>query len=197
MLKGIIGLIRRRTIHSMKSSGVLFISDTTLRDGEQMPGGTLLASEKVEIARHLEQIGVHSIDAGFAACCEAEVQGIREIAKSVRKPLVTALCRATEGDIDAAYDALKELPLQRRGVSIFLGASPTHREAKLGKTKSQILDIATAAIDYALKRFPVVSFAPEDASRTEIDFLVDLYEAAIDAGAANVGFTDTIGCLDP
>ena len=93
--------------------------------------------------------------------------------------------------------ALKEVPLFRRGVSIFIGASPIHREAKLGKTPSQIIDIATRAIDHALRSFAIVSFAPEDASRTEIDFLVDLYEAAIDAGAANVGFTDTIGCLDP
>jgi 2-isopropylmalate synthase len=197
MLKGIISLIRKRTIHTMKHSGVLFVSDTTLRDGEQMPGGTLLPAEKVDIALHLEKIGVHSIDAGFPACCEAEVKSIRQIARSVTKPLVTALCRAKTEDVDLAYAALKDLPLQRRGVSIFIGASPIHREAKLGKTRAQIIDIAAETIDYALKHFAIVSFAPEDASRTEIDFLVDLYEAAIAAGAANVGFTDTIGCLDP
>lgn len=197
MLKGIIGLIRRRTLHAMKSSGVLYVSDTTLRDGEQMPGGTLLCEEKVEIARHLERIGVHSIDAGFPACGQCEVDSVRQIARAVSKPLVTALCRAKTEDIDLAYEALKELPLNRRGVSIFLGASPLHRRAKLGLSKSQIIDLAARTIDYALNRFPVISFAPEDASRTEIDFLVELYDAAIQAGAANVGFTDTIGCLDP
>ena len=197
MLKGIISLIRKRTIHNMKHSSVLFISDTTLRDGEQMPGGTLLPAEKADIASHLERLGVHSIDAGFPACCEAEVKSIQQIARSVTKPLVTALCRAKREDVDLAYAALKDLPLQRRGVSIFVGASPTHREAKLGKTKAQIIDLSADVIDYALGHFAIVSFAPEDASRTEIEFLVDLYEAAIAAGAANVGFTDTIGCLDP
>lgn len=189
--------LKRKIIRNMKSGDELFVSDTTLRDGEQMPGGTLLPDEKVEIARQLEALGIHSIDAGFPICCRQEVDCVRRVAESVSKPIVTALCRARKDDIDLAYEALRRKFLGKRGVSIFLASSPQHREYKLHKTRAEILDLAVEAVRYATKSFPIVSFAPEDASRTETDFLIELYERAIDAGATTIGYTDTVGCLTP
>ena len=193
----LLGPLKRHVIRKMKRSDVLFVSDTTLRDGEQMPGGTLFPREKVEIARHLERLGVHSIDAGFPACCGQEADSVRQVAGAVSDPIVTALCRATEADIDLAAEALRDKFLTKRGVSIFIGTSPQHREHKLGKTRAQILEMAVRSVEYACKSFAIVAFSPEDASRTELDFLVELYEAAIAAGATTVGFTDTLGCLTP
>ena len=189
--------LKRRVLRKMKDSGELFVSDTTLRDGEQMAGGTLFPHEKVDIARRLERLGVHSIDAGFPVCCRQEVECVRRVAQSVSKPIVTALCRARKEDVDLAYEALGEKFFTKRGVSIFIGTSPQHRQHKLDKSKGEIVGLAVQAVEYAAKFFPIVSFAPEDASRTEMDFLVELYEKAIDAGATAVGFTDTLGCLTP
>ncbi len=197
MLKSVIQQARKAVIRSMKKKPVLYVSDTTLRDGEQMPGGSLLAAEKVRIARQLEAVGVHSIDAGFPVAGVAEVEGVAMVAAAVKSPVVTALCRARTEDVDAARQALKDKTMRKRGVSIFIGTSPRHRENKLRMSKTEIIDRSLAIVDYAADFFPIISFAPEDASRTEIDFLVELYEKVIDAGVANIGFTDTVGCLNP
>ncbi len=196
-MDGLTKIAKKAIIYEMKRNSLLYISDTTLRDGEQMPKGTLFPYEKVEIAKYLEKIGVHSIDAGFPASCYSEIESVRDVAKEVKKPIITALCRAKNEDIDSAYEALKDKAFNRRGVSIFIGSSLQHREHKLNKSKSEIIDLATKAIQYASKYFAIVSFSPEDASRTEPDFLVELYEKAIEAGAGNIGFTDTVGILNP
>jgi 2-isopropylmalate synthase len=182
--------------HHRRSSKVLF-SDTTLRDGEQMPGATLEPDDKVRIALALEAAGVHSLDAGFPASSEADAEAIRRMIGVVKKPVLTALCRTVAADIDAADAALAGQPAPKRGVSLFCGTSPLHREHKLQKSRSEIVALVTDAVRYAAERFLVVAFSPEDASRTEPDFLCEVYKEAIDAGATTVGFPDTVGVLTP
>jgi 2-isopropylmalate synthase len=175
----------------------VIFSDTTLRDGEQMPGASLRPEEKVLIAKSLAEIGVKSIDAGFPACAPSEVEAIRRIAREVEGPVISALCRTLRGDIDAAHDALSGASPQRRAVSLFVSTSPLHREFKLNKTKAQLIDIITGSIEYARRFFARVVFAPEDASNTELPYLCEVYREAIAAGATAIGFPDTLGILTP
>ncbi|MFH0945384.1 MAG: pyruvate carboxyltransferase [Planctomycetota bacterium] len=179
-----------------RSRQVLF-SDTTLRDGEQMPGATLEPGDKLRIAKELEALGVHSIDAGFPASSEADVKAIQSMVGVVKKPVLTALCRTVRGDIDAAVRALDGNPNHKRGVSLFCGTSPLHRKHKLRKSRKEILRIITDAVSYATESFSIVAFSPEDASRTEPEFLLECYREAIDAGASTIGFPDTVGVLTP
>lgn len=190
-------LVRRSVIRFHKNSGCVLFSDTTLRDGEQMPGATLDPQEKVQIARALEDAGVHSLDAGFPASSAADAEAIRLMTRVVKRPILTALCRTVQADVDAARMALEEHPLHRKGVSLFCGTSPLHRQQKLGKSRSEILEIIVRSVRYAARHFRIVAFSPEDASRTEPDFLCECYRAAIDAGATTVGFPDTVGLLTP
>ncbi|HUG94266.1 MAG TPA: 2-isopropylmalate synthase [Planctomycetaceae bacterium] len=182
--------------HHRRSEAVLF-SDTTLRDGEQMPGATLEPEDKLRIALALEAAGVHSLDAGFPASSRADVEAIQRMTGVVRKPVLTALCRTVPGDIDAAEEALSGNPAHKRGVSLFCGTSPLHREHKLNKSKAEIVRLVADTVSYAAERFLIVAFSPEDASRTERDFLCEVYREAIDAGATTVGFPDTVGLLTP
>jgi 2-isopropylmalate synthase len=182
--------------HHKRSKAVLF-SDTTLRDGEQMPGATLEPHEKLRIALALQDAGVHSLDAGFPASSEQDVEAIRLMIGRVTRPVLTALCRTLPADIDAADRALAGNPVHKRGVSLFCGTSPLHREHKLSKTRSEILDIIVNSVQYAAERFRIVAFSPEDASRTELDFLCQCYREAIAAGATTIGFPDTVGLLTP
>jgi 2-isopropylmalate synthase len=176
----------------------VIFSDTTLRDGEQMPGASLRPAEKVLIAKALAEIGVKSIDAGFPICAKSETEAIQRIVREVEAPVViSALCRTLRSDIDAAYAALSEAPLPRRAVSLFVSTSPLHREFKLNKTKAELIDIITSSIEYAQKFFKRIAFGPEDASNTELPFLCEVYRAAIAAGATTVGFPDTLGIMTP
>ncbi|MEQ9411695.1 MAG: pyruvate carboxyltransferase [Fuerstiella sp.] len=189
--------VRDAVIRHHKRSGAVLFSDTTLRDGEQMPGATLEPDEKVRIALALEAAGVHSLDAGFPASSEADVIAIQKMVEVVRKPVLTALCRTVNSDIDAAARALDGAAMHKRGVSLFCGTSPLHRTQKLQKSKSEILKIITDAIVHAGQSFRIVAFSPEDASRTERDFLCQCYREAIAAGATTIGFPDTVGVLTP
>ena len=195
--KSIEKIVKPMVIKHHKKSGMVLFSDTTLRDGEQMPGATLEPEDKLRIAQALEAAGVHSLDAGFPASSEADVQAIRQMIGVIKKPVLTALCRTVKADVDAADRALEGNPAHKRGVSLFCGTSPLHREHKLNKTKEQILDIITETVSYAADKFSIVAFSPEDASRTEIDYLCECYEAAIQAGATTIGFPDTVGILTP
>jgi 2-isopropylmalate synthase len=189
--------IKRQVIaHHRQSRRVLF-SDTTLRDGEQMPGATLEPEDRVEIALALEALGVHSIDAGFPASSEADIHAIRLMSAAVSRPVLTCLCRTLRGDIDAAADALSGRASHKRGVSLFCGVSPVHRQFKHQKSKAEMLSMISSAIRYAAERFDVVAFGPEDGSRTEVDFLCESYREAIAAGATTIGFADTVGVLTP
>ena len=189
--------VRHAVITHHKRSGNVLFSDTTLRDGEQMPGATLEPDDKLQIARALEAAGVHSLDAGFPASSEQDVQAIRKMIGVIKKPVLTALCRTVHSDVDAADRALEGNPDHKRGVSLFCGTSPLHRKHKLEKDQSQVLRIITDSISYAADRFKIVAFSPEDASRTETDYLCQCYIEAIDAGATTIGFPDTVGVLTP
>jgi len=189
--------VRHAIISAHKRSGTVLFSDTTLRDGEQMPGATLDPPEKLRIAKALEHAGVHSLDAGFPASSEADVEAIRLMIGVVTGPVLTALCRTLNSDIDAADRALDGNPVHKRGVSLFCGTSPLHRLHKLNKSRLEILKIIEDSVAYASSKFRIVAFSPEDASRTEPDFLCQCYKVAIDAGATTIGFPDTVGLLTP
>ena len=189
--------VRHAVISHHKRSGKVMFSDTTLRDGEQMPGATLEPDDKLRIALALEAAGVHSLDAGFPASSAADIAAIQKMIGVVKKPVLTALCRTVNADIDAADEALKGNPIHKRGASLFCGTSPSHREHKLQKSKTEVLDIIGNAVAYAAQKFRIVSFAAEDASRTEKDFLAECYSVAVEAGATTVGFPDTVGILTP
>jgi 2-isopropylmalate synthase len=189
--------IKRQIIKHHRRAGRVMFSDTTLRDGEQMPGATLEPHEKVRIAVALEELGVHSIDAGFPASSPADVEAIRLINAAVSKPVLTCLARTLKSDIDAADTALAGRITRKRGVSLFCGVSPIHRQHKHQKTQSEMLTMITDAIQYATTKFDVIAFGPEDGSRTEMEFLCQCYKEAIDAGASTIGFADTVGILTP
>lgn len=193
----IAGKVRHAIISHHKRSGTVLFSDTTLRDGEQMPGATLEPHEKLRIARALEETGIHSLDAGFPASSAADVEAIRMMVGVIKKPVLTALCRTVRSDIDIAAEALDGNPLHKKGVSLFCGTSPLHRVHKLNKSRSEILNIISQTVGYAADKFRIVAFSPEDASRTEVDYLCQCYKEAIDAGATTVGFPDTVGLLTP
>ena len=195
--KRVTGVVKQAIIRHHKNSGVLMFSDTTLRDGEQMPGATLDPDDKLRIALALEEAGVHSLDAGFPASSPADVEAIRRMIGVVKKPVLTALCRTVRGDVDAADEALDGNPTNKRGVSLFCGTSPLHRQHKLQKSETEVLKIITDSIAYACERFEIVAFSPEDASRTELPYLCQCYREAIDAGATTIGFPDTVGILTP
>jgi 2-isopropylmalate synthase len=195
--KRVTGIVKQAIIRHHKNSGTVLFSDTTLRDGEQMPGATLEPDDKLRIALALEEAGVHSLDAGFPASSPADVEAIRKMVGVVKKPVLTALCRTVRGDVDAADEALDGNPTNKRGVSLFCGTSPLHRQHKLQKTETEVLRIITDSVSYAAEKFEIVAFSPEDASRTEVPYLCQCYKEAIDAGATTIGFPDTVGILTP
>lgn len=195
--KSVEKVVKPMIIRHHKNSGAVLFSDTTLRDGEQMPGATLEPEDKLRIAKALEEAGVHSLDAGFPASSEADVQAIRKMVGVIKKPVLTALCRTVRGDIDAADRALEGNPAHKRGVSLFCGTSPLHREHKLKKSEDEIVGIITDTVSYAAESFSIVAFSPEDASRTEPEYLCRCYTEAIKAGATTIGFPDTVGILTP
>ena len=182
--------------HHNRSDVVLF-SDTTLRDGEQMPGATLEPADKLRIARALGEAGVHSLDAGFPAAGPADVAGIEGMCNEVPGVVLTALCRTLTGDIDLAEQALRKQSRLKKGVSLFCGTSPLHREHKLRKSKQEVVDLIAEAVTHATDRFAVVSFAAEDATRTEPDYLVQCYATAVECGASTCGLPDTVGVCTP
>ncbi len=145
----------------------------------------------------LQDAGIHSLDAGFPASSEADVEAIRMMIGVVTRPVLTALCRTVRSDIDAADRALEGNPPHKRGVSLFCGTSPLHREYKLCKSKTEVLGIIEQTVGYAAEKFRIVAFSPEGASRTEVDFLCECYRTAIRAGATTIGFPDTVGFLTP
>lgn len=195
--KRVTGVVKQAIIRHHKNSGAVLFSDTTLRDGEQMPGATLDPDDKLRIAMALEEAGVHSIDAGFPASSPADIEAIRRMVGVIKKPVLTALCRTVRGDVDAANEALDGNPTNKRGVSLFCGTSPLHRQHKLQKSEAEVLKIITDSVAYASERFEIVAFSPEDASRTEVPYLCQCYREAIDAGATTIGFPDTVGILTP
>ena len=173
----------------------LKIFDTTLRDGEQAPGCSMVSAEKVEIALALERMGVDVIEAGFPIASPGDLEGVRAVAKAVTKSTVAALARAVRQDIDAAWQGVREAvsPL----IHIFLATSPIHMEYKLKMSPQQVLDTISEQVRYAKSFCEAVEFSAEDAMRSEPAFLARALQAAIEAGATVVNVPDTVGYATP
>jgi 2-isopropylmalate synthase len=171
------------------------IFDTTLRDGEQSPGASMNLSQKVQVAKALRDLGVDVIEAGFAAASPGDLEAIRAVGTEVEGPVVASLARCARADIDAAWKALQDAP--RRRCHVFLATSPIHREFKLKLAKEEILRRAAEGVSMARERFEDVEFSPEDAARTELEFLAQVVEKAIEAGATTVNIPDTVGYALP
>ncbi|WP_127586479.1 2-isopropylmalate synthase [Paenibacillus koleovorans] len=173
----------------------IYIFDTTLRDGEQSPGVNLNTQEKVEIALQLEKLAVDRMEAGFPAASPGDLAAVAAVARAVKNTSVIGLSRSREQDIEAAREALKDA--QDPCLHLFLATSPIHRKHKLRMEKHQVLETAEAAIKYAKRYFSKIEFSPEDAARTELDFLCEVTEMAIRAGATVVNIPDTVGYMTP
>src|SRR5215510_11762490 len=171
------------------------IFDTTLRDGEQSPGATLTLPEKLEIARHLEAMGVDIIEAGFPVSSEGDFESVRAIAGEVTESTVCGLARCAPKDIERAGEAVKDA--KRSRIHVFCATSKIHREHKLRKGKEEILKLAVKSIKHALEYTSDVEFSPEDASRTELEFLEEMVIAAVEAGATTINMPDTVGYATP
>lgn len=171
------------------------IFDTTLRDGEQSPGVNLNFSEKLEIAKQLERLNVDIIEAGFPAASKGDFSSVQAIAQTIKNCSVTGLARSVQSDIDAAWEALKDGVEPR--LHVFIATSPIHREHKLKMSKDQVVERAVEMIKYAAKKFPIIQWSAEDACRTELPFLAEIVEAAIQAGANVINIPDTVGYITP
>jgi len=173
----------------------IIIFDTTLRDGEQAPGCSMTLDEKMRVAEQLERLNVDVIEAGFPISSPGDFQSVREVSRTVSKPIVAGLARCVEADIDSAGEALKDA---RKGrIHVFLATSRIHREHKLKMNRTKIIELAVRGVKRARQYRDDVEFSPEDASRTEPDFLREVVEAAIDAGATTVNIPDTVGYAVP
>ncbi|HEY2881448.1 MAG TPA: 2-isopropylmalate synthase [Pirellulales bacterium] len=179
----------------MSNKRTIRIFDTTLRDGEQSPGASMNITEKMEIAQALVEMGVDIIEAGFPIASPGDFEAVRQIAGNIRGATICGLARCNDADIDRAWEALKGAPQAR--IHVFLATSAIHREFKLKMDKDEIIRRAVAGVKRAVSYCDDVEFSPEDAARTEIDFLCQVVEAAIAAGATTVNIPDTVGYATP
>jgi 2-isopropylmalate synthase len=173
----------------------VIIFDTTLRDGEQAAGGTLNITEKLEIARQLERLGVDVIEAGFPVSSSGDFEAVRLIAGEVRKPVICALARAHRDDIDRAWGAVKVA--QRPRIHVFLSASDIHMLHQLRKSREEILEMSSDMVARAKQYTDDIEFSPMDASRANPGFIYQVLEAVIAAGATTVNIPDTVGYAIP
>jgi 2-isopropylmalate synthase len=173
----------------------VIIFDTTLRDGEQAPGNSLTAEEKVRLARQLDALGVDVIEAGFPAASDGDFRSVRDIAVDLRRPVVTALARCVERDIDLAGEALRGAARPR--LHVFLSTSDLHLREKLGIDRDEAVAMARAGVRRARSFTDDIEFSAEDASRTDADFLCRVVEVAIAEGATTINLPDTVGYALP
>ncbi|MBY0493975.1 MAG: 2-isopropylmalate synthase [Cyanobacteria bacterium] len=179
----------------MATTSRIQVFDTTLRDGEQAPGFSMTAAEKLRLAQQLDRLGVDIIEAGFPISSEGDFEAVRTIANAVRRPVIAGLARAIPADIDRAWAALAEAARPR--IHVFLATSDIHLEHKLRITRGQCLAQVAAAVAHAKAYCPDVEFSAEDATRTELDFLCAIAEAAVIAGATTINLPDTVGYALP
>jgi len=177
------------------SQDKVYIFDTTLRDGEQSPGASLNTREKLEIARQLALLRVDIIEAGFPIASPGDFEAVRELASQIEGPVIAGLARALKEDIDRAAEAIE--PAKNRRIHVFLATSEIHRKFKLKKAQEEIVRQAVEMVQYAKQFCEDIEFSPEDASRTEPEFLAEVVEATIDAGATTVNIPDTVGYALP
>jgi len=180
---------------NQSTSRHIVIFDTTLRDGEQSPGASMNMAEKMEVAQALVDLGVDVIEAGFPIASPGDFEAVREIARNIRGSVICGLARCRQADIDRAWEAVRYA--QQARIHVFLATSPIHRERKLRMSKDEVLQGAVAGVKRAKGYCADVEYSPEDALRTEDDFLCQVVEAAIDAGATTVNIPDTVGYATP
>ncbi|MEO0325718.1 MAG: 2-isopropylmalate synthase [Myxococcota bacterium] len=185
---------------------VVRVFDTTMRDGEQSPGATMTSKEKLEVAKTLSRLGVDVIEAGFPAASPDDLRAVRGVAETVGlepvvgrpqdgPPIVCGLARATRGDIDKAWEAVR--PAARPRIHTFLATSPIHREHKLRMSQAEVLARIREMVAYARSLCADVEFSAEDAGRTELEFLAEAFRAAVEAGATTLNVPDTVGYVFP
>lgn len=173
----------------------IYIFDTTLRDGEQSPGISLNGNEKLKIAAQLSELGVDIIEAGFPAASKGDFEGVKSIAKNIRNSTIAALARTVKQDIDRAWEAI--LNAEQPRIHTFIATSDIHMKYKLKMGQEDVLSKAVEMVSYARKLCPEVEFSPEDATRTNPEFLYRVIESVINAGAKIVNIPDTVGYLTP
>ncbi len=173
----------------------LIIFDTTLRDGEQSPGASMTRDEKVRIAKALERLQVDVIEAGFPAASPGDFEAVQSVANAISESIVCGLARALDRDIDRAGEALAKTNHSR--IHTFIATSPIHMKMKLQMTPDEVVDHAVKAVKRALKYTDNIEFSPEDAGRSDEDFLCRILEAVIDAGATTLNIPDTVGYSVP
>ena len=177
------------------SDNRLVIFDTTLRDGEQSPGASMNLAEKLEVAHALRELGVDVVEAGFPIASPGDFEAVQAIARQVEGPVICGLARCSTADIDRAWEALKDSPKPR--IHVFLATSAIHREFKLKMAKEEIIARAVESVMRAKEYCDDIEFSPEDAARTELDFLAEVVERVIEVGATTVNIPDTVGYAVP
>jgi 2-isopropylmalate synthase len=178
-----------QTINKKKDKLIIF--DTTLRDGEQSPGASMTLDEKVRIAKTLEKMQVDVIEAGFAIASKGDFASVQAVANTIKDSTICSLARALDRDIDTAGEALKGANSSR--IHTFIATSPIHMQHKLNMSKDEVVEAAVKAVKRASKWTDNIEFSPEDAGRSEIDFLCRVIEEAIKAGATTINIPDTVG----
>src|SRR5690349_8430941 len=171
------------------------IFDTTLRDGEQSPGISLDQGEKLEIAEQLARLGVDIIEAGFPIASQGDFEGVRAIAQAVRGPVICGLSRTARKDVDRCWEAIEGAEQSR--IHVFIATSEIHMKNKLRMTPEQVLAEAASAVAHARSYTDDVEFSPEDASRSDFDFMCEVLQAVVDNGATTLNIPDTVGFAIP
>lgn len=173
----------------------ILIFDTTLRDGEQVPGAKLDIEQKLVVAKQLERLGVDVIEAGFPASSPGDAKAVNLVAQKVRRPIIAGLARSLQKDIDILWESIKDA--ERPRIHVFLAASDIHIEKKLRVDRERALEMAVEAVKYAKKYCNDVEFSPEDATRADFDYLCQVVEETIKAGATVINIPDTVGYAIP
>src|SRR5919197_5610583 len=171
------------------------VFDTTLRDGEQSPGISLNRQEKVEIGHQLARLGVDVIEAGFPITSPGDFEAVQAIARDVQGPVICGLARTSKEDIDAAWNAVKDS--ERPRIHTFIATSDIHIEHKLRTSRDDVKGQARAAVAHAKQFTDDVEFSPEDGSRSDIEFMAEVIQIAIDEGATTINVPDTVGYTMP
>src|SRR5437588_1242932 len=169
----------------------LTIFDTTLRDGEQSPGISLDVAEKLEIAEQLARVGVDIIEAGFPVASQGDFEAVRGIARKVHGPVIAGLSRTHVSDVDRCWDALRDAAEGR--IHVFISTSPSHMEHMLKMTPAQVVAATRTGVARAREHTDNVEFSPQDATRTPLDFMMEVLQAAVEAGATTLNIPDTVG----
>src|SRR5919202_608249 len=169
------------------------IFDTTLRDGEQSPGISLDAAEKLGIAEQLARVGVDIVEAGFPVASQGDFEAVRDIARKVEGPVIAGLSRTHITDVDRCWEALRDAGEGRARIHVFISTSPNHMEHMLKMTPAEVLQATRTGVSRAREHTDDVEFSPQDATRTPLEFMLEVLQAAVDAGATTLNIPDTVG----